>query len=166
METNQTVRTDGRGEVLTSVRERRWELAPGQIVSLVAGVGLLAMGLVAIVRAGLEGELGSPVVEVLGFSHTALLGLIEVGVGLLLVAAGSSFRGRGASAVLGVCVAVAGVLVMSTTEDLPTELGLEESYGTMLVILGVVVAVAALVLPAWRGHHVEETVDREPVSRV
>ena len=35
----------------TSVRERRWEFAPGQIVSLAAGLGFVIVGIVALLRA-------------------------------------------------------------------------------------------------------------------
>ena len=44
-------------------------------------------------RAGIDGSFGTPVVEVLGFSHTAWLGLAEVGLGVVLILAGTGARG-------------------------------------------------------------------------
>jgi hypothetical protein len=157
-----TTTHDDLGHLTTSdtVRERRWEMAPGQIVSLVAGIGFVAVGLVAVLRAGFDGSLAEPVVDVLGFTHTAWLGLAEIGLGLLLMLAGSSFAGRSLSVLLGALMVIGGVIIMSVPEDLPAELGLEEDFGMPLLVAGAVVALAALVLPAWRTHRV----DREAID--
>ena len=61
------------------IRERTWTFAPGSSISLVVGIGAIALGLVAMVRAGIDDSFATPVVEVLGFTHTAWLGLAEVG---------------------------------------------------------------------------------------
>ena len=55
-------------------RQRSWTFAPGQVVSLVVGVGFVIVGVLALVRAELDGSLATPVVEVLGYTHTAWLG--------------------------------------------------------------------------------------------
>jgi hypothetical protein len=60
----------------------------GQLLILLAGAGLLALGIVAVVRGKLDGPLSEPIVEVLGFNHTSLLGLFEMGAGVLLLLAG------------------------------------------------------------------------------
>jgi hypothetical protein len=148
----------GRLTAADTVRERRWEVAPGQIVSLIAGIGFVAVGLVAVLRAGFDGTLDAPVVQVLGFSHTAWLGLAEIGLGLLLMLAGTDFAGRSLSILLGTLMVIGGVLVNAVPEDLPEELGLEKAFGTPLIVVGAVVAIAALVLPAWRTQRVEREV--------
>ena len=135
----------------TVTRERTWTFAPGQIVSLIIGVGAIAMGVVALVRAGIDDTFATPVVEVLGFSHTAWLGLAEVGLGVLLVLAGTGAWGRPLSVVLGAGMMIAGVLIGAETSAMPEELGLEEDYGWMLVLFGALVALAAMVLPVWRS---------------
>ena len=147
------------GRMTTSVRERRWEFAPGQIVSLAAGLGFLIVGIVALLRAGIGDDLSTPVVEVLGFTHTAWLGLAEIGVGLFLIAAGVDYRGRAVSVFIGAALVVAGIVIASAADELPTELGIEEGMGVPLAIVGGIVALSALVLPAFRGHHVDEHVD-------
>jgi hypothetical protein len=139
-----------------TVRERTWTFAPGQIISFIAGVGLITVGLVAMLRAGIDGSFGTPVVEVLGYTHTAWLGLAEVGLGLLLVLAGSGAWGRPLSVLLGAATVVAGVLVVTEWDQMPEELGLERDYGWPLVGLGAVVALAAMALPVWRRRHVRE----------
>ena len=136
------------------VRERTWTFAPGQLISLVVGIGLVALGVVAMTRAGIDGSFKTPVVEVLGFTHTAWLGLAEVGAGLLLILAGTGAWGRAVSVVVGSAMMIAGVLIGAETSAMPDELAVEEDFGWMLVLLGALVALAAMVLPVWRSRRV------------
>jgi hypothetical protein len=62
--------------------------SPGQILILLAGAAALAFGIVAVARTGLDGSLSQPVDTVLGWNHTALLGLFEIGVGALMIVGG------------------------------------------------------------------------------
>ena len=135
-----------------TIRERTHTFAPGQLVSLAVGVGFVAFGLVAMIRAGIDGSFGNPVVDVLGFSHTAWLGLAEVGLGALLILAGTGAWGRPLSVLLGAAMVVAGVLVLAEPGEMPEELGLEKDYGWLLVLSGALVALCALILPVWRSH--------------
>jgi hypothetical protein len=146
-------------EYRDTVRERHWDVAPGQIVSAIVGVGFVAMGVVAVARAGLDTPLSEPVVNVLGYTHTAWLGLIEIGVGLLLMLAGLNSFARAASVVLGTMLVVAGVLIQAIPEDLPRELALDEDMGMPLVVVGAIVALAAMILPAWRTRSVRRHTD-------
>jgi hypothetical protein len=149
----------------TTTSHRAWTFAPGQLVSLLVGVGFVIVGLIALVRAGLDGSLDAPVVEVLGYTHTAWLGIAELGLGLLLILAGTGAWGRPLSVLLGVAMVIAGVLVLAEPGEMPQELGLEEGYGWLLVIPGAIVAVAAMVLPVWRSQrYSQEQIDlRDPV---
>ena len=151
---------DGRLPYATAdtVRERHWDVAPGQIVSLVAGVGFVAIGLIAVLRAGFDGSLDQPVVDVLGYSHTAWLGLAEIGVGLVLMLAGSTVSGRSLSVLIGTLLVIGGILVVAVPEDMPAELGLEEGFGTPLIVVGAIVTLAAMLLPAWRTRRVDHQV--------
>jgi len=132
------------------IRERTSVFAPGQLVSLVAGGALVVVGAIALVRAGLDDPLGAPVVEVLGWTHTAWLGLAEIGVGVVLMLLGTGAWGRWLSVLVGAATVVAGVLVLVESDGLPEELGLERDYGWPLIGLGAVVALAAMALPVWR----------------
>ena len=145
--------TDTDADVKTS--ERVWTFAPGQLVSLIVGVGAVAIGLVAMVRAGIDGSFETPTVEVLGFTHTAWLGLAEVGLGVLLIIAGIGAWGRPLSVILGAGMVIAGVLIGAAPDEMPAELAVEEDFGWALAAIGAVVAVAALVLPVWRTHRVK-----------
>jgi len=154
--------------VSTRTRERSWTFAPGQLVSLVAGVGLIAVGIVALIRADVDGSLSTPVVQVLGYTHTAWLGIAEIGLGLLLVLAGTGAWGRAVSVLLGAATVIAGVLILAEPGQMPDELGLEEDFGWPLIALGGIVAVAALVLPVWRSRKADhEATDlREEPDRI
>lgn len=137
-----------------TIRERSWTFAPGQLISLAIGVGFVALGLVAMVRAGIDDTFADPVVDVLGFSHTAWLGLAEVGLGVLLVLAGTGAWGRPLSVLLGAGMVIAGVLVVAEPGGMPDELGLEKDFGWVLIAAGAIVALASMALPVWRKHRV------------
>ena len=87
------------------------------------GVGFVAVGLLAMVRAGIDGSFATPVVEVLGVTHTAWLGLAEVGLGVLLILAGTGAWGRPLSVILGVAMVIAGVLIGAAPEEMPRGAG-------------------------------------------
>jgi hypothetical protein len=146
--------TDDRSQV----RERVSTFAPGQIVSLVGGLVLVIVGLIALLRAGIDGSLDDPVVSVMGWDHSAWLGVVEVGVGVLLMVAGSGAAGRPLSILIGVLMVVAGVLILAEERARPEELGIEREFGWPVAIFGGVVALAALVIPTWRTRKVD-TVD-------
>lgn len=74
-------RAETRRTVRTSV------MTPAAVVAGVVAIALLVLGGVTMARAGLGGALDVPVVAVAGFTATALLGLIEFGIGLVLLAA-------------------------------------------------------------------------------
>jgi hypothetical protein len=127
------------------VTTSRW-ISPVAIVTGLAGVVLLALGLIAIARGDLDGSLRDPVVTVGGLDHTPLLGVIEAGVGLLLLLAAAT-ASRPASIVLGTLLAVAGIVVIATPESFDDSLAVESSYGWLLLAIGTVVALTALLLP-------------------
>ncbi|HEX4868492.1 MAG TPA: hypothetical protein VFV32_12840 [Acidimicrobiales bacterium] len=135
------------------IRERTWTFAPGQLVSLVAGGALAVVGAIALARAGMSTPLDSPVVDVLGWNHTAWLGIAELGLGAVLMLVGTGAWGRPLSVLLGAATVVAGVLVLAEAGSMPEELALEKSFGWPLIALGAVVALAAMALPVWRTNH-------------
>src|SRR5438105_4419419 len=66
----------------------------GRVLVLAVAVVLLAMGTVAVARAGVRDGLSAPVVSVLFMSHTAALGLLEVAVGALLLLGAINYEMR------------------------------------------------------------------------
>jgi hypothetical protein len=158
--TERSVVHDDRPAVVTptKVRERVTTFAPGQLVSLAAGILAIVVGLIAVIRCGLDGSLGTPVESVLGYDHTAWTGFIEIGAGVLLVVAGLGAAGRPLSVLVGLAAVVAGVLILAETDAMPDELGLEREFGWPVAVLGGVVVLASLLIPVWRTHH------RDPID--
>ena len=68
-----------------SPRRRGFRQVWDSIIVGAVGTVLLLFGLIAFVRAGTDGPWDQPVVEVLGFTHTATLGIVEMAFGVLLL---------------------------------------------------------------------------------
>jgi len=130
---------------------------PGQLVGLIAGVGMLVLGTVALTRSGLDvNSLYSPHVEVAGLHHTPLLGVVEVVFGLLVVAA-SAVPGtvRGLLVVLGVTALAAGIVALAATGTwLHDHFGAHRANGWLFIVEGALVVLAAM-LPGARLRQVK-----------
>src|ERR1700753_2378932 len=78
----------------TAVAHTR-RFSPGQMLS--GGVGLLlaVVGIIAVTRTGVDSTLNTPVTSIVGLTHSAIIGFIELGAGLLLLvgSADAAFRG-------------------------------------------------------------------------
>jgi hypothetical protein len=115
------------------------------IVGLV-GMALLLMGLVAMARAGFDGPMDQPVVDVAGFTHTATLGVLEAAIGVcLLICAAATWR---AGAVFfGILLGVGGFVGAVQTDSFDRSLALESSLGWLCVVAAAVVVLASLLVP-------------------
>lgn len=131
-----------------TVAARRYD--PASALAVVAAIALGVVGAVAVARAGLDGPLDDPVVEVAGFSHTALLGLIELGMALILLAVGLS-RDRGALLFTSILFGAAALVAAIEPDVGGDALAIETSWAVVLVIAFGVIALAAAIVPAmWR----------------
>ncbi len=110
------------------------------------GLAILTTGLIAITRGGFDGPMADPVVEVLGFKHTTTLGLLEIGFGacILLSAFAASRR---AEVFFGIVLAVAGFVGSVQAESFQESLALESAMANLAVVAGIIVVLAALLLP-------------------
>lgn len=124
---------------------------PDAIIAALVGLALLLVGLIAITRGGFDGDMSDPVVEVLGFTHTTTLGLIEIAIGVCLLIAGAT-RSRTGALFFGAVLGVAGFVGAVQTESFNTSLALESSLAWLAVIAGVVVVLSALMLPRFARH--------------
>jgi hypothetical protein len=121
----------------------------GEILVVGTAAVFLIVGALALARAGLDGDMSTPVVNVLGYTHTAWLGLAEVGVGLLLLLSGISRGSRDLAVALGVLLIVAGIVVRMDTTAMPSELAMQHSYGWFLIGTGIVATVGGLMPTGW-----------------
>jgi hypothetical protein len=104
----------------------------------IAGVILVALGSVAVLRAGGLGF--DRHVDSIGFHHTALLGWVELFVGLMLVFAAIARGSGGETAFLGLLALGFGALVLATGDALHDVLGVHRENGILFIRLGAVVA--------------------------
>ena len=121
-------------------------VAPDAVVAAIAGLALTIVGLLAITRGGLEGPLDEPVVQVIGFSHTTLLGMIETVLGICLLISGAS-RSRSAALFFGVLIGIGAFVGAVQTSSFVEPLALERGYCIMLLIGAVIVVLTALLVP-------------------
>lgn len=131
------------GAVQTAYSRR---FAPDAIIASVVGLVLLVVGLLAVVRGGFDGPMETPVVEVLGFTHTTTLGLIEAFVGVCLLIAGVTSSRSGAlffGSVLGIAAFVGAV----QTESFAEPLALESGHAWLMVFAAAIVVASALLMP-------------------
>jgi len=123
---------------------------PASVLAVAAAIALGVIGAVAVARAGLDGPLGEPIVEVAGFSHTALLGLIEVAMAVVLLAVGLS-RDRGALLFTSILFGAAALVAAIEPSVGGDALAIEASWAILLVIgFGAIALVAAFVPSRWR----------------
>lgn len=118
------------------------------VLAALAGVALVAIGLIALLRGGLGGPIDEPVVDVLGVTHTPLLGVIDVVMGVLLlaVAAGAS---RGGLVFLGLLGVIAGAVALAEPAELQESLAVERPFAWAWLLGGALIALAAWILPVY-----------------
>jgi hypothetical protein len=119
--------------------------SPGQILILLAGAAALALGIVAVVRTGLDGSLSQPVEPVLGWNHTALLGLFEIGAGVLMILGGLRAGGRWLGGLVGLAVIAGGILILGQLQWTIDRLGAERDFGWVAIAIGAVAVVGAAI---------------------
>ncbi|HYN32714.1 MAG TPA: hypothetical protein VES40_08820 [Ilumatobacteraceae bacterium] len=127
---------------VTSIRR----FAPDALIAALVGLVLTVVGLIAIVRAGIDEPVEQPVVEVLGFAHTAWLGMIELVIGLGLLLSGAA-QSRSGAIFFGSVLGIGGFVGAVQEESFAESLALESSFAWLCVVAGVIVVVAALIVP-------------------
>ena len=101
----------------TAVRTTSYRrFAPDAVIAAAVGLVVMIVGLLAVVRGGFDGPMEDPVVEVLGFTHTTTLGLIEVVLGGLLLICGVS-AWRSGALFFGSIMAIGGFIGAVQTES-------------------------------------------------
>lgn len=117
----------------------------GQVLVVLAGVVGLVFGIGAVALAGLAGSVTEPVVDVFGFRHTPLLGLIEIAAGAVLVLTGLVRGGRWIAGPVAVGAIVGGALIVAELDWTRTELRAEQRFGWVPIIVGTAAYLGAMV---------------------
>jgi hypothetical protein len=121
----------------------------GPLLAIATGAALAVVGAVALVRTGIDGTWFRPRVEVLDADHTALLGAVEIGAGLLLLLAGLTGK-RAPVAIVGLAIALGATAMAIEPEELQRELAIERWWAWTLAAAGVVLTLGTLQAPRER----------------
>ncbi len=123
-------------------------LAPDAIVATLVGLFVLLVGLLAITRGGFDSPMDTPVVSVLGFTHTTTLGLIEIVLGGSLLLSGAT-RSRSAALFFGSVLGIAAFVGAVQSESFQSNLALESGFAWLMVVGGLMVVLAGVLLPRY-----------------
>jgi peptidoglycan/LPS O-acetylase OafA/YrhL len=129
------------GDEVIETTTRRWDV--GSVLATAAGVALTVIGILALVRTGVDGTWYEPVEQIAGVQHTPLLGAIEVGVGVLLILAGLA-GARTLAALVALAAGVAALIVAIEPSLVDDELAMERGWATLLAIAGLVLALVLI----------------------
>jgi len=112
----------------------------------IVGLVLTIVGLVAMARGGFDGSMRTPVVSVLGFSHTTSLGMIEAAIGILLIISAASMS-RSAAVFFGLVLGVGAVVGAVQTSSFRGSLALESGWAWLCAIAAAIVVLVSLIMP-------------------
>lgn len=121
--------------------------SPAQFVAGIIGVGLIVLGGVALARTGLD-ALPGEAVTVVEFGHTALMGLIDIVVGLIFLAGAASLHGSRSTLIgLGLATLAFGLIVVIEPSPFAGVLGAGRPLGWLYLAIGAVALIAAWASP-------------------
>jgi predicted transporter len=126
------------------VTESQTRFAPAQLVHAAIGVFLVVLGIVAMVRGDLNGDLTEPGFEVLSITHSAAVGIGELATGALLLLAAAGPSGRFLGLVVGLFLVVLGAFIVAD-DGVREDLGTETALGWLAIVLGAAAVLAALI---------------------
>ncbi len=138
--------------------------SPLQIVGLIVGIGMGVLGIAAVARTGFDtAHIYTPHDLVWKFPHSPLLGVIEIGFGLVMVLASVVPGGlRALLALLGAISLAFGIVVLieQTPNRLNDWLAVAHRNGLLFAVSGAVVLLASLWSPVFGGTKREREVAR------
>jgi uncharacterized membrane protein len=142
-------------QTVRSVRRSLFDPAP--VCAGVVAVLLLVIGGITLARAGVDGSLDKPVVNVAGFTATALLGVFEVAFGVLLLIAALS-RAREAIMFFSIIGVIAGLIGVFQPTVGNGSLALERGFAVLVTIAMLVVLISTVLPTVRRTASVVETI--------
>ena len=124
--------------------DRYSRVTPAQAITAAGGIVMLVLGLIALAKTGLSDGFKLPVTKVAGLTYSPLLALISAGAGLILL--GAAFTSRNSSVFFGVLLAIGGIVGLAAPERFES-ISLLSPYCWLMTVVGVVVALANLLMP-------------------
>ena len=126
--------------------------SPLQIIGMLVGVGFTVLGIVAVARTGFDtAHIYTPRVTVWHIRHNPLLGVIEIGFGVLMIVASAIPGGlRTLIALLGAAALVFGIVTLAgPPRRIDHWLAVAHANGVLYTVVGAVVVLAAILSPVF-----------------
>lgn len=141
---------DRAGDRGVEVTESHGWFSPGRVIGALAGGVLVAIGATAMLRAGVDGDLVVPQVDVLGLSMSAAVGMGMLGTGLLLLLLFAAWEdAKPVSGVIGILGVLAGLIGMASSDQLRADIGFSQRTAWFVVICGALAILAAVLPSLW-----------------
>ena len=132
----------GNERVETRVATSRLVFSPGQILAGALGLVVAIIGVITASRGGIDGSLNQPIVQAAGLHQSAMLGLIELGLGLLLIIGSLSFAARDLIVGVGFIMVIGGVVLGAGGATIMRDVGAAHSTGWAIMFGGIIAIVA------------------------
>ncbi len=147
----------GDAHVERRVATSRFVFSPGQLLAAALGVAMAAVGIITASRAGIDSSLNVPVVQVAGLHQSAMLGLIELGLGLLLILGASSYAARDLVIAIGVIMVLGGVVLGAAGHTILHDIGTVHDTGWTIMVGGIIAIIAGSLGRLIRTRHTVTT---------
>lgn len=125
-----------------TVASSRISIGPGQVIAFALGLALAIIGAITAARGSIDSSLNEPIVRTAAFDQSALMGVVELGLGLLLILGALSYAARWLVVTVGVLMVAGGVVVGAAGPTLLHDLGTVNGTGWALAVAGVVAIIA------------------------
>ena len=126
----------------TRVATSRLVVSPGQVIAGVLGLVVAVIGIMAVSRGGIDGSMNVRMVRTAGVDQSAMLGAVELGVGLLLILGALSYAARSLIVAVGVVMVLGGVFVGAAGTIILRDLGTVHGTGWVIMVGGIIAIVA------------------------
>jgi hypothetical protein len=142
----------------TKVATSSMVVSPGQMIAGVLGVVLAVIGIMAVSRGGIDSSMNVPMVRTAGLDQSAMLGTIELGLGLLLILGAMSYATRDLIVGIGGVMILGGVILGAANATILRDMGtVHQTAGRSWS------AASSPSLPAaWAGSSTRVTASRPP----
>ena len=126
----------------TTVATTRLAVSPGQVLAGVLGLVIAVIAIMTVARAGIDSSMNEPIVRAASFDQSAMLGSIELGLGLLLILGALSYAARGLIVAVGVIMVLGGVLLGASGPTILHDVGTVHGTGWAIMVCGIIAIVA------------------------
>lgn len=129
------------------IRVSRFSWSPAQWLAAVFGLFLVVFGAVALLRVGFDSLTGDTA-NVWVFEHTALMGIIDLVIGVLFLSvAGSTLNSRNGLITLGMLSLAFGLVIAIEPTAMAELIGGDEGLGWLFAIIGGISVIGAFASP-------------------